>query len=72
MYGRRSGGYKSIGVCQQCDQTVFAPMRARYLGTVKQCKRCKNYDPAEESERNYFRKLSADYQMEVQGFVSTP
>jgi hypothetical protein len=72
---RRTGGYKVIGVCGSCERTVYGPMRARVLGTTKQCKNCRGgalEDAADRSEREYFRKMSAEYQLEVQGFVSTP
>lgn len=64
--------YKRIGVCGNCGETVYAPLAARYLGTTKSCKACRNADPAAESEKAYFRKFSAEYQLETQGFVSSP
>lgn len=67
-YGR---GYKVIGTCQ-CGRTVYGPMQAKYRGTCKTCKHCRYDDPADRSEREYFRKMSAEYQLETQGFVSSP
>jgi len=66
--------YKNIGVCQQCQQPVFAPMRAKYLGKVKQCKHCRTggRDEAAESERRYFEKFDGGWQYDVQGFTSSP
>jgi len=67
-------GYKKIGTCA-CGREVFGPMRAKYLGRTKTCKHCRGgarEDAADRSEREYFRKFSAEYQLETQGFVSSP
>ena len=70
--------YKVIGTCGACERTVYGPMRAKYLGRTKTCKNCRGgvtrstVDEAQASEDRYFRLMSADYQMEVQGYVSTP
>jgi hypothetical protein len=49
---------------------------AKYRGVLKRpCKKCRNQpaeDPIDAAERRYFEKFSAEYQMEVQGFVSSP
>lgn len=66
---------KLIGRCQNCGNRVWGPPQAKFRGdTIKKCKKCRNgyYDAEVEAERRYFEKFSAEYQMEVQGFVSTP
>jgi hypothetical protein len=68
--------YKIIGVCGSCQRTVFGPMRARTLGHIKSCKHCRGtrsapVDEAQASEDKYFERMSAEYQMEVQGYVSS-
>lgn len=76
MYGKRSRA-KHVGVCGQCGRDVWGPPYARILGTVKACKYCRQssasyIDPEAEAERRYFEKFDAGYQMDVQGFVSSP
>lgn len=66
---------KRIGVCGNCGRDVWGPPYAKFRGTTKQCKHCRNRaveDDADRSERRYFEKFSAEYQMETQGFVSSP
>jgi hypothetical protein len=73
MY-RRSNA-KRMGTCCQCGRDIWGPPFARYIGVSKTP--CKKYcggvtrDATEESERRYFEKFSAEYQMEVQGYVSS-
>lgn len=70
--------YKYVATCQNCGRDVYGPIRARYLGQCKTCKRCRgrnpstDYDAAAESERRYFERFDGGWQTDVQGFVSSP
>lgn len=68
---------KYIGDCGQCGRRVWGPPQAKFRGTTKSCKYCRvdspHYiDEEAEAERRYFEKFDAGYQMDVQGFVSSP
>lgn len=73
------------GKCRRCRQPIEAGTRIRYGGRgmtyhfAAQCGGATGRDPGvrerdaeAEAEARYFEKFSADYQMETQGYVSSP
>ena len=74
---------KYPGTCRRCHQPISVGQKIRYGGrglTYHMAAYCGGAtgsahgasDPADEAERRYFRNFDADYQREVQGFVSSP
>ena len=66
------------GRCRRCRQPIEVGTRIRYGGRgltyhfAAECGGATARDPEAEAEKRYFEKFSADYQMETQGFVSSP
>jgi hypothetical protein len=67
------------GTCRRCGGSIAVGQRMRYGGRgrtyhlVADCGgAAAERDPADEAERRYFRNFDPEYQMEVQGFVSSP